>query len=311
MPKAELRPSSPIRRHKTTKYTKQPLPDTINSYHTNHHPRSPYHHYSSIIVAGRSCLVNESFEQLIPQTCWPLPQQTNSAIRVTKPPVSVHSQGKMSDSHNRDTKDRKRSSKPTPSTRRPTGATENRPQRGRRTAPTSTHRCDICNQYYSRRDNLRVHQRVHSGEMPYECRYCGQRFRWMGALRSHESNHARDGHSLRLPRDDSTAQSPVRQTSSRTLTATSNRHSAMRGPPSRPPGSRQTSSHTQSGQSKTSSSRDQKHGPSTSRNRPQVPIQFSQQHMFFGQDILVTEEDPGVSPILQEPWHDVLDDNHH
>lgn len=62
------------------------------------------------------------------------------------------------------------------------------PCRGRRTSPNSNLQCDICGQFYSRRDNLRVHQRVHSGEKPYKCGQCGIRFRWLGALRTHEDS---------------------------------------------------------------------------------------------------------------------------
>ena len=83
----------------------------------------------------------------------------------------------------------------------PTNSGQNTPTRrgsgrarGRRTGPNSNLRCDICNQYYSRKDNLRAHQRVHSGEKPYECRYCHSRFRWAGALRTHEGIHERNGH---------------------------------------------------------------------------------------------------------------------
>lgn len=67
---------------------------------------------------------------------------------------------------------------------------------GRRRSPNSILRCDICNELYSRKDNLRAHQRVHSGEKPFKCSYCGIYFRWMGAWRSHESLHKRRHHNL-------------------------------------------------------------------------------------------------------------------
>lgn len=58
------------------------------------------------------------------------------------------------------------------------------------------HRCHTCDRVFSRSDNLRTHQRLHSGERPFDCKYCGQSFRWVGALRTHEAKHVRDGHTV-------------------------------------------------------------------------------------------------------------------
>lgn len=60
---------------------------------------------------------------------------------------------------------------------------------GRRTSPNSTLRCNVCNQLYSRKDNLRAHQRVHNGKKPYKCMECDAAFRWLGALRTHQATH--------------------------------------------------------------------------------------------------------------------------
>lgn len=58
-------------------------------------------------------------------------------------------------------------------------------RRGRRALDNTRHMCKLCGRFYSRKDNLRVHQRVHSGEMPYECEQCGKRFRWQSTWQSH------------------------------------------------------------------------------------------------------------------------------
>lgn len=47
------------------------------------------------------------------------------------------------------------------------------------------HQCPVCNKYYSRRDNLKAHSRIHTGEMPFKCDICDRPFRWIGALRVH------------------------------------------------------------------------------------------------------------------------------
>lgn len=62
--------------------------------------------------------------------------------------------------------------------------------RGDRQTP---YRCTTCRKYYSRRDNLRAHARVHTGEKPFRCEVCQRPFRWVGALRVHEKAHERGG----------------------------------------------------------------------------------------------------------------------
>lgn len=84
----------------------------------------------------------------------------------------------------------------TPSTRASSGSStsgrdskSSSAQRGRRKSAQSKLPCEICGELYSRIDNLRVHQRMHSGDMPYRCKYCNQPFRWSGACRTHERSH--------------------------------------------------------------------------------------------------------------------------
>lgn len=58
--------------------------------------------------------------------------------------------------------------------------------RGERETP---YQCRVCYKYYSRKDNLRAHARVHTGEKPFRCDICDRSFRWVGALRVHEKVH--------------------------------------------------------------------------------------------------------------------------
>lgn len=62
-------------------------------------------------------------------------------------------------------------------------------RRGRRRSSNSTIPCPVCGELYSRKDNLRVHQRIHSGEKPFKCNECDSSFRWAGVLRAHQAVH--------------------------------------------------------------------------------------------------------------------------
>lgn len=57
-------------------------------------------------------------------------------------------------------------------------------------------KCELCPSTFSRKDNLKTHQRMHSGEMPFLCRYCGRKFRWQSSARTHEQAHGRKGDAL-------------------------------------------------------------------------------------------------------------------
>lgn len=81
--------------------------------------------------------------------------------------------------------------------------------------------CRICNKTYSRKDNLKTHQRVHTQEKPYPCSMCPKRFRWAGTLTNHEKVHRR-----RAVNDASMlAKRPMYQRSCRSRTS-AKRHSS-------------------------------------------------------------------------------------
>ena len=52
--------------------------------------------------------------------------------------------------------------------------------------------CPTCAKVFNRADNLRVHQRIHSGERPFSCAICGEKFRLKCLLKSHMKHHKRN-----------------------------------------------------------------------------------------------------------------------
>ncbi|KAI4874052.1 hypothetical protein NFI96_010754 [Prochilodus magdalenae] len=49
--------------------------------------------------------------------------------------------------------------------------------------------CLVCGKCFSSSTQMKVHQRVHSGERPYQCHFCGNNFKQNGHLRTHLRIH--------------------------------------------------------------------------------------------------------------------------
>lgn len=151
--------------------------------------------------------------------------------------------------------------------------------RGRRKSATSKYPCEICGQLYSRLDNLRVHKRMHSGEMPFKCKFCGQPFRWLGALRSHEGSHMRNSNFTGNTRDR-------------------NRSSG---------GSDQSKPPTQSTGASSSRGNPKHHGDRKKDNHRASSTRSERSHGLPSM-ITLSEVDPGIRDFGQTPWHNILDD---
>merc|ERR1711976_766915 len=53
------------------------------------------------------------------------------------------------------------------------------------------HRCPLCPKSFISASKLKRHSRVHTGEKPFECSVCFQRFPQKGGLKIHSVRHAR------------------------------------------------------------------------------------------------------------------------
>ena len=50
-------------------------------------------------------------------------------------------------------------------------------------------KCKHCGKCFSKPCKLRIHERNHTGEKPYECKQCDMRFSEAGKLKRHERIH--------------------------------------------------------------------------------------------------------------------------
>ena len=53
----------------------------------------------------------------------------------------------------------------------------------------SSLQCPVCQKYYQNSRNLRIHERIHTEEVPFECCTCNKRFKTKYELKLHERSH--------------------------------------------------------------------------------------------------------------------------
>lgn len=55
--------------------------------------------------------------------------------------------------------------------------------------PRPLHRCPTCLKSFTKRSNMLIHARLHTGETPYVCKYagCGRSYKWLSSINFHES----------------------------------------------------------------------------------------------------------------------------
>ena len=50
--------------------------------------------------------------------------------------------------------------------------------------------CESCNKSFKQIGNLKIHESIHSEEVPYECKTCKKIFKEKGKLKRHQRIHA-------------------------------------------------------------------------------------------------------------------------
>lgn len=51
------------------------------------------------------------------------------------------------------------------------------------------HKCNTCGEMFKKSAQLRIHERIHTGEQPYQCNVCFKSFKQVGNLKRHERIH--------------------------------------------------------------------------------------------------------------------------